>query len=101
MPAIVKSNGTRQDYDETKIRNSFVKALHKRPVSLLLIDEAIDHIRQTVLNLGEREIDSRLIGDMVISELSKLDKVAYIRFASIYRSFQDVTDFSNIIKQVK
>lgn len=101
MPAIVKSNGTRQDYDEDKIRNSFVKALHKRPVSLILVDEAIDHIRQTILNLGEREIDSRLIGDMVINELSKLDKVAYIRFASIYRSFKDVTDFSDIIKQVK
>lgn len=101
MPSIIKSNGNRQDYDESKIRNSFTKALHKRPVSSLAVDAAIDHIRQTVLNLGEREIDSRLIGDMVIHELSKLDKVAYIRFASIYRSFQDITDFSNIIKQVK
>lgn len=101
MPMIVKSNGTREDYDEHKIRISFAKALHKRPVSSILIDNAIDSIRQKVLNLGEREVESRLIGDIVMKELSKLDKVAYIRFASIYRSFQDVTDFTDIIKQVK
>lgn len=100
MPAIVKSDGARQDYAEQKIRNSFVKALHKRPVSLLLVDSAIDLIRQEILNLGVREIESRLIGDMVMSELAKLDKIAYIRFASIYRSFTDVTDFSEIVEQV-
>ena len=101
MPTIVKSNGTREDYDENKIRLSFTKALHKRPVSSILIDNAIDGIRQKILSLGEREVESRLIGDIVMKELSKLDKVAYIRFASIYRSFQDVTDFTDIIKQVK
>ncbi len=100
MPAIIKSNGTRQEYDEEKIRFSFMKAIHKRPVSLLLVDKAIDTIRQKILNSGEREISSRLIGDMVMEELAKLDKVAYIRFASIYRSFQDITDFSAIIEQV-
>jgi transcriptional repressor NrdR len=99
MPAIIKSNGTRQDYDETKIRSSFVKALHKRPVSLILVDQAINTIRQQILSLGEREIPSRLLGDMVMQELAKLDKVAYIRFASIYRSFKDITDFSEIIEQ--
>lgn len=99
MPAIIKSNGIRQEYAEEKIRSSFVKALHKRPVSLILVDNAIDTIRQKILSLGEREIDSRLIGDMVMVELAKLDKVAYIRFASIYRSFKDVTDFSQIIEQ--
>ena len=100
MPAIIKSGGTRQEYDEDKIRSSFIKALHKRPVSLILVDNAIDTIRQKVLSLGEREVESRLIGDMVMAELAKLDKVAYIRFASIYRSFKDVTDFSEIIEQV-
>ncbi len=100
MPAIIKSNGTRQEYEEEKIRTSFMKALHKRPVSLLLVDNSINTIRQKILSLGEREIYSRLIGDMVMSELAKLDKVAYIRFASIYRSFQDITDFSEIIEQV-
>ena len=100
MPAIIKSNGTRQEYEEEKIRTSFMKALHKRSVSLLLVDNSINVIRQKILSLGEREIYSRLIGDMVMSELAKLDKVAYIRFASIYRSFQDITDFSEIIEQV-
>lgn len=101
MPTVVKSNGTREDYDEQKIRLSFAKALHKRPVSSILIDNAIDSIRQKILTLGEREIESRLIGDIVMKELAKLDKVAYVRFASIYRSFQDITDFTDIIKQVK
>jgi transcriptional repressor NrdR len=101
MPTVVKSNGTREDYAENKIRLSFTKALDKRPVSSILIDNAIDGIRQKLLSFGEREVESRLIGDIVMKELSKLDKVAYIRFASIYRSFQDVTDFTDIIKQVK
>lgn len=100
MPAIIKSNGTRQEYDEDKIRKSFVIALHKRPVSLILIDNAINTIRQKALALGEREIYSRLIGDMVMQELAKLDKIAYIRFASVYRSFKDITDFSELIQQV-
>lgn len=101
MPSIIKSDGNRQEYLEEKIRSSFIKALHKRPVSSLLVDQAIDTIRQTILSLGEREITSRQIGDMVMAELAKLDKVAYIRFASIYRSFEDITDFSEIIKQVR
>jgi len=101
MPVVVKSNGTREDYNENKIHQSFTKALHKRPVSSILIDNAIDSIRQKILSLGEREVETRLIGDVVMKELAKLDKVAYIRFASIYRSFQDVTDFTDIIKQVK
>ena len=100
MPTVVKTNGSRQEYDETRIRVSFMKALHKRPVATSLVDEAIERVRQRVLMHAEREINSRAIGDMVMEQLSKLDKVAYIRFASIYRSFQDVTDFTNIIQQV-
>ncbi len=100
LPTVVKTDGSRQEYDESRIRISFMKALHKRPVAANLVDEAIERIRQQVLMHAEREIMSRVIGDMVMEQLSKLDKVAYIRFASIYRSFQDVTDFTNIIQQV-
>lgn len=100
LPVIVKSDGSRQEYDEDKIRASFMKALHKRPVATSAVDTAIEAIRQQVLMHGDREITSRVIGDWVMSQLAKLDTVAYIRFASIYRSFQDVTDFTDIIKQV-
>lgn len=100
LPTVVKTDGSRQEYDETRVRVSFMKALHKRPVATKLVDEAIERVRQQVLMHAEREINSRAIGDMVMEQLSKLDKVAYIRFASIYRSFQDVTDFTNIIQQV-
>ena len=100
MPTVIKSSNTREDYSEEKLKNSVRKALHKRPVSSILFDQALDSIRQKILTIGEREISSRLIGDMVMTELAKLDKVAYIRFASIYRSFKDVTDFSEIIEQL-
>ena len=100
MPTVIKSDTRREEYDETKIRNSFIKALHKRPVPSILVDQAIDAVKQEILALGLREIESRLLGELVIQELKKLDKIAYIRFASIYRSFQDVTDFSEIIEQV-
>ena len=100
MPAVVKSNGMREEYLEDKVRDSIMLALHKRPVSLILVDEAIDNIRQKILAIGDREIQSRLIGDMVMAQLAKLDQIAYIRFASVYRSFKDITDFSDIIKQV-
>ncbi len=100
MPMVVKSNGTRQEYNDDKIRSSFMKALHKRPVSIMLVDSAIESIRQKLLSVGDREVSSRLIGDIVMNELAKLDKVAYIRFASIYRSFKDITDFSEIIKSI-
>lgn len=97
MPAVIKSNNTRQEYDEKKMHHSMVKALHKRPVSLVLVDKATDTIRQKILNLGEREIESRIIGELVMQQLSQLDKVAYVRFASIYLSFKDIQDFSKII----
>ena len=100
MPMVVKSNGTRQEYNDDKIRSSFMKALHKRPVSIMLVDTAIESIRQKLLSVGDREVSSRLIGDIVMNELAKLDKVAYIRFASIYRSFKDITDISEIIKSI-
>ncbi|RTK99245.1 MAG: transcriptional repressor NrdR [Proteobacteria bacterium] len=100
LPAVVKSDGSREEYDETKIRSSMMKALHKRQVAMKEVDAAIAAIRQDVLMYNDREINSRVIGDLVMTQLARLDKVAYIRFASVYRSFNDVTDFTNIIKQV-
>ena len=93
LPQVVKSNGTRADFDAGRIRIGFARALHKRPVPTEYVDAAIDRIVQQVLALGEREIPSRQIGEMVMQELYKLDKVAYIRFASVYRDFKDVREF--------
>lgn len=99
-PQIVKTNGTRQDFSENKLRESFRRALHKRPVSTELVDSAVARIRQRLLTLGEREVSAREIGEQVIAELKKLDKIAYIRFASVYRSFQDVDDFREVIRDI-
>ena len=99
-PQIVKTNGTREDFSETKLRESFRRALHKRPVSTELVDAAVNRIRQHLLTLGEREVPAREIGEMVMIELKKLDKIAYIRFASVYRSFQDVDDFRDVIRDI-
>jgi len=100
MPQVVKSNGMRSEFDEEKLRTSFGRALHKRPVSAELVDTAIDHVTQKLHALGEREIASRQVGEMVMKELLKLDKVAYIRFASVYKSFQDVGDFTDAVEAV-
>ncbi len=101
MPQIVKQNGIRSEFDEGKLRTSFKRALHKRPVSTELVDAAIDHVVQKLYALGEREIGSRQVGEMVMKELLKLDKVAYIRFASVYKSFQDVGDFTEAVEAVR
>ncbi|MDR3412618.1 MAG: transcriptional regulator NrdR [Formivibrio sp.] len=99
MPQVVKQNGQRVEFEREKVRVSFQRALHKRPVPTQLVDEAIDRIAQKVLASGEREIPSRQIGELVMKELAKLDKVAYVRFASVYRSFQDLDDFSDAIRE--
>jgi transcriptional repressor NrdR len=101
LPQVVKTNGNRSDFSVDKIRVGFARALHKRPVPTEFVDAAIDRIVQRVLSLGEREIASRLLGEMVMEELYKLDKVGYIRFASVYRSFQDVSDFRDALKEVE
>jgi transcriptional repressor NrdR len=101
MPQVVKQNGMRTQFDKEKLNTSFSRALHKRPVPTELVDKAIDRTIQRVFALGEREIDSRQIGEMVMKELLSLDKVAYIRFASVYNSFQDVRDFSDAIEAVR
>lgn len=100
LPQVVKANGIREEFSEAKLRESFRRALHKRPVSAELVEEAVARIRQKLLALGEREIPSRELGELVMNALRKLDKVAYIRFASVYRSFQDVDDFRDAIRDL-
>ena len=100
MPQVVKQDGHRAEFDEDKLRIGFNRALHKRPVSTQLVDESVEHIKQKLLALGEREVSARELGEMVMSELARLDKVAYIRFASVYRSFQDVSEFSEAIREI-
>ena len=101
MPQVVKQDGTRTEFDLDKLRTGFMRALHKRPVPTPAVDEAIATITQNVLALGVREIESRRIGEMVMRELQRLDEVAYIRFASVYKSFQGVDDFTHAIKEVQ
>ena len=101
MPMVVKSSGNRVPYDREKLRTGFMRALHKRPVPTEYVDQSINRIEQRVLALGEREVASRVIGEMVMRELKKMDDVAYIRFASVYEDFQRVDDFRDAILEVK
>ncbi len=100
MPKIIKRNGQRRPFDEEKLRSGFQKALEKRPISIDDIDTAIHSIKQKLLASGEREIYSQQLGEWVIECLKKLDNVAYVRFASVYRRFQDISDFSHAIDQL-
>ena len=101
MPMVVKTNGNRVPYDGEKIRTGFMRALHKRPVPTEYVEQAVNRIEQRILALGEREVPSRVIGEMVMRELKKMDDVAYIRFASVYEDFQRVDDFRDAILEVK
>lgn len=101
MPQMVKSNGFREAFSEEKLRTGFMRALHKRPVPANLVEDAIVRIKNRLLSLGEREVDSRRLGELVMKELYRLDKIAYIRFSSVYRDFQDVDDFRDAIKEVQ
>lgn len=100
FPAVVKKDGRRTDYAVAKLRASFALALRKRPVSTAQVDAAIERIEEQLLNLGLREVPSSRIGEMVMHELEQLDKVAYIRFASVYLSFGDVDEFKALVEQV-
>jgi transcriptional repressor NrdR len=101
MPRIIKQDGTRQMFDEIKLRSGLTKALEKRPVSIEKIEESISHIKHKLLSAGEREVDARTIGEWVMEELQKLDHVAYIRFASVYLSFEDVDAFRRMIEKLE
>ena len=101
MPAVVKKNGSRADFDRRKLRASLQLALRKRPVSAEQVDAATHRIEEKLMSLGLREVASERVGELVMRELRKLDKVAYVRFASVYRSFEDVDEFADAIEELK
>ena len=100
FPAIVKKDGRRTDYQRSKILGSMTLALRKRPVSTAQIDAAVEQIEEKLLSLGLREVASSRLGELVMLELKKLDKIAYIRFASVYRSFEDIDEFRMLVDEV-
>ena len=100
MPRVVKSNGTREPFDEDKLRRGLQRALEKRPVSIEDIESALNHIKHRLRSTGEPELASRVVGETVMDELRKIDGVAYVRFASVYRDFQDVSEFQEEIRKL-
>ncbi|MCA6216657.1 transcriptional regulator NrdR [Ideonella sp. B7] len=100
LPAVVKRSGARVEFDPAKLRASMTLALRKRQVSIEQVDAAIERIQDKLLASGLREIPSTRVGELVMRELKRLDKVAYVRFASVYRSFEDVDEFSRLIKEI-
>lgn len=100
MPSVIKSNGNRQAFDEGKLRTGMLRALQKRPVSIETIESTLNQIKHQLQRLGEREIKSRVVGELVMSALRDLDDVAYVRFASVYRSFQDVNEFKKEVDRL-
>ena len=100
LPQVVKKNGSRVDFNREKLAASLWLALRKRPVTVEAVDGAIARIEETLLTLGEREVPSEKIGEMVMHELKKIDTVAYVRFASVYRNFEDIGEFSDLVKEV-
>ena len=101
FPSIVKKDGRRIEYERSKLLASMNLALRKRPVSTEQIDSAIERIEEKLLNLGLREIASTRIGELVMRELKKLDTVAYVRFASVYRNFEDIDEFKLLVDEVR
>jgi transcriptional repressor NrdR len=101
FPAVVKKDGRRIEFETSKLRASLNLALRKRPVSTEQIDSAIERIEEKLLAVPTREVQSSRIGELVMRELKKLDKVAYIRFASVYRSFEDIDDFRALVDEVR
>ena len=100
MPRLVKQNGEREPFNEDKLRSGMEKALQKRPVSVEQIDEAVGRITHALRATGEREVPSKMVGEKVMEELRKLDEVAYVRFASVYRSFKDLNEFREEIDRI-
>ena len=101
LPYIVKSNGDREHYDQDKLARGLERALEKRPVDSDQIEYILHNIKRKLLTMGERELPAREIGELVMDELREIDQVAYVRFASVYRSFQDVDAFSDEIKRLQ
>ena len=100
MPAVVKRDGSRVEFDPGKLRASMQLALRKRPVSVEQVDAALEHIQETLLTEGNREVPSSRLGEFILRELKDIDKVAYVRFASVYRSFEDVDEFRQLIRDI-
>ena len=100
MPSVVKKDGTRADFELAKLRASMALALRKRPVSVEQIDAAVERIQEKLLNSGAKEVSSTRLGELVMRELKRIDKVAYVRFASVYRSFEDVDEFRQLIRDI-
>lgn len=101
MPRLVKNDNSRQPFDESKLRSSMTRALEKRPVPSDELEESVERLIHRLRTMGEREVPSRLVGDLVMEELRALDEIAYVRFASVYRRFQDVTEFEEEIKRLQ
>jgi len=101
LPAVVKKDGSRSEFDRRKIAASMRLALRKRPVSAEAIDAAVARIEYQLLGSGEREVRSDRLGELVMNELLQLDKIAYVRFASVYRRFEDVSDFEDVIEEFR
>ena len=101
MPRVIKQNGNREPFNEDKLRAGFLRALEKRPVSMEDIEADITHIKHALRATGEREVDSRVLGELVMEHLKELDQVAYVHFASVYRSFQDIAEFRDAIESLE
>ncbi len=101
MPRVIKQNGNREPFNEDKLRAGFLRALEKRPVSVEDIEAVINKIKNALRATGEREIKSLALGELVMEHLKQLDKVAYVRFASVYRSFEDLSEFKNAIEDLQ
>ncbi|RMG39553.1 MAG: transcriptional repressor NrdR [Candidatus Dadabacteria bacterium] len=100
LPMVIKKDGRREQYDREKLKRGIMKACQKRPVSIEEIDRRVDLIEKDLQDLCEKEIPSRQIGDFIMSELKKIDQIAYVRFASVYREFSDVNQFVDTLKSL-
>ena len=101
LPTIVKRGGSRADYDRNKLRASMLLALRKRPVPREALEDAIGRIEDRLLSAAQREIKSEKLGELVMRELKRLDKVAYVRYASVYRNFEDIDEFAEVVREVR
>jgi transcriptional repressor NrdR len=101
LPTLIKRGGSRAEYDRNKLRASMLLALRKRPVPRESVEDAIGRIEDRLLTAAQREVKSEKLGELVMRELKRLDKVAYIRFASVYRSFEDIDEFAEVVREVR
>lgn len=101
MPRVIKRDGTRQPFDEEKLQSGMLRAVEKRPVSMDQVEQSLSKIKSLLRATGEREVSSEMIGNLMMEQLMNLDKVAYIRFASVYRAFEDVSEFGEAIAKLQ